>query len=95
MSVPSALPSGKKIRALIWNRGYTISGVARQIGCPPASLYAITGRKVQDRRSVGFLRRLALFLSTPDDPVRVSDISDWAGYDGWDDEPGDDGRLSA
>jgi hypothetical protein len=79
--IPTALPDGPKIRALIWDRGYSIKGVARKIGCPPSSIYSITGRKAQLPRGVELLGQIARVLSTPEERVKVSDISDWAGDD--------------
>ncbi len=87
--IPTALPDGPRIRALIWERGYSIKGVARQIGCKPSSIYAITGRKVQLPRGVEFLGQIARVLSTPEEPVKVSDISDWKSDDADDDSESD------
>jgi hypothetical protein len=86
--IPTARPDKEKVRALIWRRGYTVSGVARLIGRPPATLYGITGRNVPKPVSLVILRELADFLSTPARSVKLSDISDWDGddYDGiWSD----------
>lgn len=88
--IPTALPDGPVIRALIRKRGYSIKGVARKIGCKPAGIYGITGRKVQQPRGVEFLSQLAAVLSTPAKTVKVSDISDWPG-----DESDDDSESGA
>jgi len=95
--VPTALPDGPKIRALIWDRGYSIKGVARKIGCKPSSIYAITGRKVQLPRGVEFLSQIARVLSTPEERVKVGDISDWTGGDDDDDDivSGAETKISA
>jgi hypothetical protein len=79
--VPTALPDKVAIRALIRERGYRINDIARAIGCPPSSLYDLTGRITRRPRSLALLRQLAAFLSTPKRPVRVSDICDWTGDD--------------
>ncbi len=73
--IPTAIPDRTKIRALTWERGYSISGLARKIGRPPATLWAITGGKPRPT-GVPLLRQIAHGLS-----VRVSDISDWDGDD--------------
>lgn len=73
--IPTAIPDRAKIRALIWERGYSISGLARKIGRPPATLWAITGGRPRPT-GVPLLRQIAHGLS-----VRVSDISDWDGDD--------------
>ena len=83
MQTPTALPYKTKIRALIWERGYTVEGVARKMGRPRATLYAITGRTTPKPTGVKILRELAAVLSTPRNRIKVSDISDWPG----DDEP--------
>ena len=83
--VPTALPDKAKVRALIRARGYSITDVARKIGRPPASLFAITGRTRPT--SVTLLRQVASALSTPARPVKVSDISDWTGDDDTESEP--------
>jgi transcriptional regulator with XRE-family HTH domain len=92
--IPTALPDGPRIRALIRERGYSIKGVARKIGCKPSSIYGITGRKVQLPRGVEFLGQLAHVLSTPARTVRVSDISDWAGDDDTGSEPEPKARVA-
>lgn len=79
--IPTALPDKAKVRALIWQRGYTIEGVARQMGRPRSTLYAITGRREPKPTGLKILRQLAAVLSTPARPVKLSDISDWAGDD--------------
>ena len=85
--IPTALPDGPRIRELIRERGYSIKGVARKVGCKPSSIYGITGRKVQLPRGVEFLGQLASALSTPKTVVKVSDISDWTGDDDIENEP--------
>jgi hypothetical protein len=77
--VPTALPDKAKVRALIKGRGYQIDGFARNIGLSPWTLYSITGRTRPV--SLKMLRRIAAGLSTPSRPVKLSDISDWAGDD--------------
>jgi hypothetical protein len=79
--VPTALPDKVKIRALIRKRGYRINDIARQIGCPPSSIYDLTGRNTPLPRSVALLSQVARVLSTPKTVVKVSDISDWDGDD--------------
>ena|SRR5487761_1856515 len=83
--IPTALPDKVAIRALIRKRGYRINDIARALGCPPSSLYDLTGRVRRRPRSLALLRDLAAFLSTPKRPVKVSDISDWTGDDDEDD----------
>jgi hypothetical protein len=78
--IPTALPDRVKVRALIKGRGYQIDGFARKIGFRPVTLYAITGRRARPT-SLQVLRRLAAELSTPANPVKVSDICDWTGDD--------------
>lgn len=85
--IPTALPDKAKVRALIWQRGYTIEGVARQMGRPTSTMYAITGRRKPKPTGLKILRQLADVLSTPSRPVRVSDISDWTGDDDSKPEP--------
>ena len=84
--IPTAIPDRAKIRALIWERGYSISGLARKIGRPPATLWAITGGQPRPT-GVPLLRQIAHGLN-----VRISDISDW---DGDDIESGAETRISA
>lgn len=84
---PTALPDRAKVRALIRERGFSITGAARRIGRPRATLYAITGRTVPKPTGVEILADLAALLSTPKHRVRVSDISDWAGDDESEPEP--------
>jgi hypothetical protein len=93
--IPSALPDKVKIRALIRERGYRITDIARKIGCPPSSIYDITGRNTPLPRGVWLLRQLAQVLSTPKRPVKVSDISDWTGDDDIEPEPETADALSA
>jgi hypothetical protein len=83
--VPTALPDKAKVRALIKGRGYQIDGFARNIGLSPWTLYSITGRTRPT--SLKILRRITAGLSTPARPVRLSDISDWAGDDDIESEP--------
>jgi len=85
--IPAALPDKVKIRALIRARGYRITDLARKIGCPPSSIYDLTGRKTPLPRSVALLGQVARALSTPAKPVRVGDISDWTGDDDIESEP--------
>jgi transposase-like protein len=85
--IPTALPDKARVRALIRARGYSITDVARKIGRPPATLFAITGRSTPKPTGVTILRQLAEALSTPARPVRVSDISDWTGDDDIESEP--------
>ena len=83
--IPTALPDKVRIRALIRERGYRITDLARKIGCPPSSIYDLTGRNTPLPRSVALLSQVARILSTPAKTVRVSDISDWTGDDDvWD-----------
>jgi len=89
--VPTALPDKAKVRALIRARGYSISELARKLGRPPASLFAITGRTRPT--SVTLLRQVAGALSTRANPVRISDISDWTGDE--DESEPETQRLSA
>jgi hypothetical protein len=89
--IPTALPDKVKVRALIRARGYSITDVARKIGRPPATLFAITGRSTPKPTGVTILRQLADALSTPARPVRVGDISDWTG----DDDTGSDTEMKA
>jgi hypothetical protein len=84
---PTALPDKAKIRALIRERGYEIGDLARKMGRPPATLYAITGRRKPKPTGIKILRPLAEALSTAARPVRVSDISDWTGDDDTESEP--------
>lgn len=79
--VPTALPDRVAIRALIRKRGWRIIDLARKIGCPPSSIYDLTGRITPLPRSVALLRQIAAALSTPSRPVKVSDICDWTGDD--------------
>ena len=85
--IPAALPDKVKIRALIRERGYRITDLARKIGCPPSSIYDLTGRNTPVPRGVWLLRQVARVLSTPAKPVKVSDISDWGGDDDTGSEP--------
>jgi hypothetical protein len=85
--VPSALPDKVRLRALIRKRGYRSIDIARKIGCPPSSIYDLTGRNTPLPRSVALLSQVARILSTPAKPVRVSDISDWDGDDDIESEP--------
>ena len=78
--IPTALPDRVKIRALIRERGYSVTDVARKIGRPPGTLFAITGRQPKPT-GVTLLRQLAAALSTQRKPVSVSDISDWPDED--------------
>lgn len=84
--VPTAIPDRVKIRALIRARGYSVTDVARKIGRPPGTLFAITGRAPRPT-GVTLLRQLADALSTPARPVRVGDICDFTGDDDIDSEP--------
>lgn len=79
--IPTALPDKVAIRALIRKRGYRVADIAREIGCPPSSIYDLTGRNTPLPRGVYLLRQVAAVLSTPKRRVKVSDISDWAGDD--------------
>ncbi len=85
--IPTALPDKVRIRALIRKRGYKITDIARKIGCPPSSIYDLTGRNTPVPRGVPLLRQVAHVLSTPALPVKVSDISDWTGDDDIESEP--------
>ena len=85
--IPAALPDKVKIRALIRERGYRINDLAHQIGCPPSSIYDLTGRNTPQPRGVYLLRQVARVLSTPNKTIRVSDISDWKGDDDIESEP--------
>ena len=80
--VPTPMPDRPKIKALIWERGYSINEFARKIGRKPGSLYAITGGWCDRPTSITFLRQVARGLG-----VKISDISDWTGDDDtWDGE---------
>jgi hypothetical protein len=83
---PTAMPDKATIRALIWKRGYTIAGLARKIGRPTSTIYAITG-KPPAPVGVDLIRQIAHGLSTPAKPVKPSDISDWTGDDDTESEP--------
>jgi len=83
--VPTALPDRVVIRALIRKRGWRIIDLARKIGCPPSSIYDLTGRNTPVPRGVYLLRQVADILSTPSKRVKVSDFSDWTGDDDDDD----------
>jgi len=74
-AIPTAIPDRAKIRSLIWARGHSVTGFAREIGRPPATIWAITGGKPRPT-GIPLLRQIAHGLS-----VRVSDISDWDGDD--------------
>ena len=87
--IPTCQPDGPKIRGLIRERGYSVSGFARKIGRPQSarSMRNIcTGRT---RISVEFLRQVARGLG-----VRPGEISDWKGDDNVS-EPETPDRLSA
>ena len=79
--IPSALPDKVRLRALIRARGYRVADIAREIGCPPSSIYDLTGRNTPVPRGVYLLRQVADILSTPSKRVKVSDFSDWTGDD--------------
>ena len=87
--VPTTMPDRPKIKALIWERGYTISEFARKIGRKPHSVWAITGASPRPT-SITFIRQIARGLN-----VKPSDISDWDGDDDIESEPETPGRLSA
>jgi len=92
--VPTALPDKAKVRALIKGRGYQVDCFARNIGLSPWTLYAVTGRTRPV--SLRVLRRIAAGLSTPANPVKIGDISDWAGEDIDDDiESGAETKIPA
>jgi hypothetical protein len=76
-----ATPDKVQIRALIWERGYTIAAFARKIGRPRETLWAITGRKNPRPVGVDLIRQIANGLSRPGRVVKPSDISDWTGDD--------------
>jgi transcriptional regulator with XRE-family HTH domain len=78
--VPTAIPDKVLIRALIRARGYSVTDFARRIGRSPASIWAITGAQPRPT-SLTLLRQIAGGLSTSRRPVKLSDISDWAGED--------------
>jgi DNA-binding Xre family transcriptional regulator len=70
------MPDKAKIRALIYNRGDSISDFAREIGVPRDRIWDITGRGKPRPIAVRVLRPIARGLR-----VRLSDISDWDGDD--------------
>jgi hypothetical protein len=72
-------PDGPKIRALIYERGYSVAGFARKIGRRKSERnirYALAGKAV----GVDLIRPIALGLR-----VKPGDISDWKNDDDiWD-----------
>ena len=74
--IPTAMPDSAKIRALIWERGYSQAEFARKIGRPARTLYAILNDKPPRAASVTLMRQIARGLR-----VKVSDISNWTGDD--------------
>jgi hypothetical protein len=74
-AVPTAIPDRDRIKALIWERGYSVNEFARKIGRKPGSLWAITGSNPRPT-SVTFIRQIARGLK-----VKPSEISDWTGDD--------------
>jgi transcriptional regulator with XRE-family HTH domain len=70
--VATAKPDGAKIRALIKERGYTVTEFARKIGRARQSIWNIAGYELPV--SITFLRQIARELG-----VKVSEISDWTG----------------
>jgi hypothetical protein len=70
-NVPTAIPDGPKIHALIRERGYSVTGFARRLARHPQSIWNITG--YEPPTSIAFLRQIARELG-----VRLSDISDAA-----------------
>jgi transcriptional regulator with XRE-family HTH domain len=74
--VPTALPDTEKIRALIWERGYSQAEFARRIGRPARSLYSVINDKPFRPTSIAFIRQIARGLG-----VKPSVISDWTGDD--------------
>ena len=68
--VPTAIPDGKKIRQLIWDRGYSKSGFARQLKRAKVNtLYNIVYS--DQRSSVALICEIARLLR-----VKPSEISD-------------------
>ena len=88
-SVPTAIPDREKIKALIWERGYSVNEFARKIGRKPGSVWAVTGAAPRPI-SVTFIRQIARGLK-----VRPSEISDWTGDDDDVTEPETRTRISA
>jgi plasmid maintenance system antidote protein VapI len=68
-NVPTAIPDGPKIRELIRERGYSVTGFARRLGRHPQAIWNITG--YEPPTSEKFIRQIARELG-----VRPSDISD-------------------
>ena len=87
-AVPTATPDRDKIRALIWERGYSQADFARKIGRPARTIYYILNDKPPPPASVPLIRQIARGLK-----VKPSDISDWAGDD--DDESGAETKIPA
>ncbi len=67
---PTARPDGKKIRQLIWERGYQVTEFGRMIGVPRQTIW----NTVATSRPTGIrlLKDIARGLG-----VRTIDISDW------------------
>ncbi len=68
--VPTALPDGPAIRALIRERGYTVTDFARKLGRHRESIWVMCGPR-KPPTSHAFLRQIARALD-----VKPSDISD-------------------
>lgn len=84
--VPVCQPDGPKIRALIWDAGFSVAGYARSVGRNPGSLAGIVYKR--HRASIEFMRPVARGLG-----VRLCDISNWTGPE--ESQPETAGRLSA
>lgn len=74
--VPTAKPDPAKIKALIWQRGYSQADFARMIGRPPRTIYNLISDKSVRQVSVTLIRQVARGLR-----VKPSAISDWTGDD--------------
>ena len=73
-AIPTATPHPEKIRALIWERGYSQADFARKIGRPPRTIYSVLSGTVP--ASIPLIRQIARGLK-----VKPSDISTWTGDD--------------
>ncbi len=82
--VPTAIPDGDKIRRLIRERGYTVTGFAENLYRHRESIWTICGPR-KPPTSLRFLRQIARELG-----VKPSDISDME-----DDEPDAPGTQKA
>jgi hypothetical protein len=79
-NVPTATPDGPKIRGLIRERGYSVTGFARRLARHPQSIWTITGQ--EPPTSEKFIRQIARELG-----VKPSDISDMPDEDLSEPEP--------